>query len=335
MMRCRHDIAPRGRAAHGPLPALLVASALTAALALPARADSFARIGAANQDATGTPPGGATRSLVVGMGVVYKEKIQTSAQGSTQVLFPDSSTLNIGRNASVTIDEFVYDPKPNSGTMVATLAKGALRFVGGQISHHDGVTVKTPVATLGIRGGVASLSYPTPAKLAGADPNLAGCTGELVIGHVGAIVLRNRAGQATLRPGFATCVNGPDTPIPPPFRISDAALNIVVSLLTSGPGQNGGNPTPAPGPLIVGNTGTVHLDPPGSPPGSDPLGLLSIISGGDNTVKNRSQAGQLQTGLPPPQIVDPPPPVNTPTTTSPSTPPPVSPPPPLTVGPRD
>lgn len=326
MTRRRHPIAPC-------LAPVAAAAMLCAAVALPAHADSFAKVGAANRDATGTPPGGATRTLVVGMGVVYREKIQTSAQGSTQILFPDSSTLNIGRNATVTIDEFVYDPKANSGAMVATLAKGALRFVGGQISHHDGVTVKTPVATLGIRGGVASVSYPTPGQLAAADPHLAGCSGELVIGHVGAVVLKNRAGQTSLRPGFATCVNGPDQPIPAPFRISDGALNLLMKMLTSGPGQNGGNPTPTPSPLIVSNgIGTVRLDPPGSPPGSDPLGFLSIISGGDNTVKNRSQAGQLQNGLPPPPptTVAPPPP--TPPSTPPSTPPTT--PPILVIGPR-
>jgi len=287
---------------HRLLPALAALLALGAGAA---RADSFAKVGAANQEATGTPPGGTTRVLSVGMGVIYREKIQTSANGSTQLLFPDSSTLSIGRNASLTIDEFVWDPKAGSGSMVATLTKGALRFVGGQISHRDGVTVRTPVATVGIRGGVASISYPTPAQLAAADPNLAGCTGELVIGHHGAVVLTNQAGQVTLRAGYATCVNGPNVPIPTPFRLSDAALTLLMAILTSGPGQNGGNPSAPLGPLIVGSEiGRARLDPPGSPPGSDPLGFLTITAGGDNAARNQSQGNQVQNGLPPP----PPPP---------------------------
>jgi hypothetical protein len=43
-------------------------------------AENFGKVGAVNQDATGTPPEGSAHTLVVGAGVVYKENIQTSAQ---------------------------------------------------------------------------------------------------------------------------------------------------------------------------------------------------------------------------------------------------------------
>ena len=165
-------------------------------------AENFGKVGAVNQDAIGTPPEGSAHTLVVGAGVVYKENIQTSAQGSTQILFPDQSTLNIGRNSSLVIDEYVYDPQTNQGSMLASLTKGTMRFVGGQISHSDGVTVNTPVATLGIRGGVATVVYPISPKLAASDPNLAGCSGQMVIGHVGTLTLKNAVSEVTVRPGF-------------------------------------------------------------------------------------------------------------------------------------
>ncbi len=57
------------------------------------------------------------------------------------------------------IDKFVYDPATGTGEMVTTLAKGALRFVGGQLSHQGAATVKTPVATIGIRGGTATIAH--------------------------------------------------------------------------------------------------------------------------------------------------------------------------------
>src|ERR1700751_3001064 len=94
-------------------------------------AQTAGRVGPVNPDATGTPPGGASRTLAVGGNVVYKEKIQSSAVGSTQILFPDQSTLNVGRNSSITIDEYVYDPNAGTGKMVASVGKGVLRFVGG------------------------------------------------------------------------------------------------------------------------------------------------------------------------------------------------------------
>jgi hypothetical protein len=266
-----------------------------------ALAENFGKVGAVNQDATGTPPEGSAHTLVVGAGVVYKENIQTSAQGSTQILFPDQSTLNIGRNSSLVIDEYVYDPKTNHGTMLASLTKGTLRFVGGQISHNDGVTINTPVAALGIRGGVATVVYPVSQKLAGSDPNLAGCGGQMVIGHVGTLTLKNAVSQVTVRPGFAACVNGANIPIVAPFRISDIVLANVVSTLRSAPGQSGGASTPPAAPFIASNQiGTVILNRPVHPPGADPLGYTSIFGGGSDVVRNKSQATQLKSGVAPP-----------------------------------
>jgi hypothetical protein len=136
----------------------------TTALIPTAEAQNSGRVGAVNLDATGTPPGAGSRTLNIGTNIIYKERVQTSASGSTQIMFPDTSTLNVGRNSNIVIDEYVYDPKAGTGKMVATVSKGVMRFVGGQISHTAGVTVNTPVATLGIRGGVATVVYPIPRR---------------------------------------------------------------------------------------------------------------------------------------------------------------------------
>lgn len=132
-------------------------------------------------------------------------------------MFPDTSTLNVGRNSNIVIDEYVYDPAAGTGKMVATVSKGVMRFVGGQISHTAGVTVKTPVATLGIRGGVATVVYPIPPGFTGSDPKLAQAQGEIVIGHVGSVVIKNNVGSVIVRPGYMTWVSGPNDPIPEPF----------------------------------------------------------------------------------------------------------------------
>ena len=264
-------------------------------------AQNAGKVGAVNQDATGTPPGASSHTLVVGAGVVYKENIKTSAQGSTQILFPDQSTLNVARNSSIVIDEYVYDPKAGTGTMLASITQGALRFVGGQISHTSGVTVNTPVAALGIRGGVATVVFPITPALAATDANLAGCSGELVIGHVGRLTLKNKVSEVTIRPGFAACASGANVPITAPFRISDVALANVVSTMRSAPGQTGGATTPPAAPLIaVNGVGTAVLNHPAHPPGSDPLGLTSIFSAGSSLAQSKSQSTQLKSGVPPP-----------------------------------
>ena len=184
-----------------------------------------------------------------------------------------------------------------------------MRFVGGQISHNQGMQVKTPVATLGVRGGVVTVVYPLPASLAASDPNLAGCRGQLVIGHVGAIVLRNDVGRSTVRPGFAACVNSANEPIQEPFRVSDALLQRIMACLTSAPGQTGGVVNLPTDQMTArqGLGGTIVNDPT-RPPGSDPLGYTSIFQGGDALIRNQSQTNQTQNIIVPPAPPPPPPP---------------------------
>lgn len=287
---------------HLALASLLAALLAGAGMLSRADAQNSGRVGAVNRDATGTPPGAAARSLTIGTNVIYKERVQTSAQGSTQILFPDTSTLNVGRNSSIVIDEYVYDPNAKTGKMVATLTKGVMRFVGGQISHTAGVTVNTPVATLGIRGGVATVVYPIPPGFAGSDPNLAQAKGQIVIGHVGSVVIKNNVGSVIVRPGYMTWVSGPNDPIPEPFPIPDFLLQKIMAALTSGQGQTGGvSDLPTDQMAARLGFGKTIVTDPAKPPGTDALGYFSIFDAGNAAVKNKSQSNQTnQVNQPPP-----------------------------------
>ncbi len=120
-----------------------------------AAAQNVGTAAAVKPTSTGTPPGGSARVLEIGTDISSRERIETSSAGSLQVMFLDKTTLTIGPNSDLLIDEFVYSPGAADGQFVATLTKGALRFVGGQISHNRGAIIDTPSATIGIRGGAA------------------------------------------------------------------------------------------------------------------------------------------------------------------------------------
>jgi hypothetical protein len=272
----------------------------TTALVSYAEAQNSGRVGAVNLDATGTPPGAGTRALTIGTNVIYKERIQTSAKGSTQILFPDTSTLNVGSNSNIVIDEYVYDPAAGTGKMVASFIKVVMRFVGGQISHTAGVTVNTPVATLGIRGGVATIGYPIPQGFGAGDPNLQNASGEFVFAHVGTIVIKNNVGSVTIRPGYMTYVTGPNDPIPEPFPIPDFLLQKFMTALTSKPGQSGGvSDLPTDSMAARLGFGKTIVTDPAKPPGTDPLGYFSIFDAGNSAGKNKSQSNQTnQTNQP-------------------------------------
>jgi hypothetical protein len=138
----------------------VLAAALTMMLApIAARSDTVGSAAAVKPASTGTPPGGSARTLRPGTNIVDRERIKTSGSGSLQVMFLDKTTMTIGPNSDVVIDEFVYRPGGGGNQFVASMTKGALRFVGGQISHNQGATITTPTATIGIRGGVALVTH--------------------------------------------------------------------------------------------------------------------------------------------------------------------------------
>ena len=140
---------------------LLAAASLGAVLAISAaaRADTVGTAGAVNTTSSGTPPAGPTRLIEIGAQVVENEKIETTATGSVQVLFIDKTTLNVGPNSTLIIDRFVYNPATTKGEVALSLTKGVLRLVGGIATHTGGATVGTPIASFGVRGGIATILH--------------------------------------------------------------------------------------------------------------------------------------------------------------------------------
>ncbi len=140
---------------------LLFAASLGAVLAISAaaRADTVGTAGAVNTTSSGTPPAGPTRIIQIGTQLVENEKIETTGTGSVQVLFIDKTTLNVGPNSSLVIDRFVYNPATTRGELAISLGKGVLRVVGGVATHSEGATIRTPVAAIGLRGGIAIISH--------------------------------------------------------------------------------------------------------------------------------------------------------------------------------
>jgi hypothetical protein len=206
------------------VPAVLTATVLTVA---PAMAQQVGTATAVNPTSESTPPGGSTVTLNVGAHIVHKERIHTTPSGSTQILFNDKSSLSIAPNTNILIDEYVYNPNANSGHMLATLSEGALRYVGGKLSHQGEATIATPDATIGIRGGTATIQHSSH--------------GTKVIDQFGTMTIQNNAGTITInRPGFEVIILGLNVPPGQPIRVSEAEIAFFLQLLTSKNGQNGG-----------------------------------------------------------------------------------------------
>lgn len=138
-----------------------VFSAAAVAVVLASAAPVQAEIGvlaAVNRDMTGARPSEAARPVFINEKLVTDERIETSANGGGQVLFLDQTSLTIAPNSSIVLDRYVYDPDSQSGDISLTVARGALRLVGGRITKTSDATIKTPSATIGIRGGMGSVN---------------------------------------------------------------------------------------------------------------------------------------------------------------------------------
>lgn len=108
----------------------------------------------------GAAPGQAERSLQPRSGVLANDTIRTGPSGRSQLLFQDQTTLTVAPSSQVVLDRFVFDPEGGQGGQVGlSLTTGALRFIGGQGSRNTEAEIRTPGATLGIRGSSALVRH--------------------------------------------------------------------------------------------------------------------------------------------------------------------------------
>lgn len=113
------------------------------------------RIGVAstvNNTVTGTV-GGRTNALRAGDAVFHREVISSETGAEAQLMFVDETVFNVGSGATVTLDEFIYNPNQKAGNIVLNVTKGAFRFISGS-AQPSSYTIKTPVATIGVRGTI-------------------------------------------------------------------------------------------------------------------------------------------------------------------------------------
>lgn len=179
-----------------------------------AKAEVVGSTTAVQPDAMQTSAGGQPRALANGDPINLQDLLATSATGAAQILFADDSTLAVGPNSEVTIDEFVYDGAGGGGMMMQ-MGSGTMRYIGGHISKTDDVEINTPQGTIGIRGGMVAIEVAS----------------ETWAAHQFGILTCRAGGQTeviTTR-GFA-CILGPDgvTVVKVPKEKYDALLQALL-----------------------------------------------------------------------------------------------------------
>ena len=267
----------------------ILAAAIAAGLAA---APASARVGVTSVtdgEPVGLPPAGTERILRVGIDVQANERVTTRADDRAHVVFLDGTALTVGPNSVLVIDKYVYDPDRKAGEMALSATKGVFRFVGGSISKNSEVTIKTPSATIGIRGGIATVEVAeggaTKAHFIYGDA--------MRVTGLGATQIATRSGsEITAAPGTP--------PSPPALRPPGR------------PGANAsferpaGKPPGAPPPDgQAGSGGTPPPPPPGSntsPPTGSSTPLVRPTTASIDTALDNSSLMQKNSRVPPGQI---------------------------------
>ncbi len=87
--------------------------------------------------------------------IYNQDTVTTATNGRLQLRFTDGSRLSLGEGSQFYVEQYQYaEDTANEGRSVYKLLKGSLRTITGAISKadSDNYLLKTPIATIGVRG---------------------------------------------------------------------------------------------------------------------------------------------------------------------------------------
>src|SRR5262249_22605270 len=73
--------------------------------------------------------------LNVGDAVYKGDVIQTGTDSAVGVIFNDNTTFNLGANARMVLNDFVYTPGGAANSALFNLVQGSIAFVAGEVAH--------------------------------------------------------------------------------------------------------------------------------------------------------------------------------------------------------
>ena len=97
------------------------------------------------------PPGAGELPVAPADELVPAEALRTGEESTIEVKFIDGSELSVEALSEVVLSDYVFDPQAAASSGVINLNAGLFRFNSNKMPD-SGLQLKTPVATIGIRG---------------------------------------------------------------------------------------------------------------------------------------------------------------------------------------
>jgi len=140
-----------------------------------------------------------------GDSVFQGDVLESGPDGAVGILLADETTFSMGESGRMVLDEMIYDPGTQEGSVSLSVLQGVFTFVSGQVAKTDpdAMTLDTPVATIGIRGTQVGIDIPK-----NGDMNVVlmeeadGFVGEVVVKNDGGAQVLNGANQLTVVRGY-------------------------------------------------------------------------------------------------------------------------------------
>lgn len=112
---------------------------------------------------------GATAALKV-QDEVFKGDVLKTGQASTLgIVFDDETTFSLTANASISVDDFVYEEGGDKNAANFKFVQGTVAFVANAVAKTGDMTLSTPTATMGIRGTTGLVNVGPTGATSGSD----------------------------------------------------------------------------------------------------------------------------------------------------------------------
>lgn len=136
---------------------------------------------------------------------VQMQDTAVTAKASMRIDFIDETRVDITAHSRLLIDDFVYDPANDVGSLSIKATLGTVRYASGQIAkkYKQNVKIRTPSATIGVRGTdfimvVDELGGSMITLLPSCDTAGACFVGEIEVKTDAGFVIMNQAFQTTV-----------------------------------------------------------------------------------------------------------------------------------------
>ena len=226
--------------------------------------------------------------LQVGDPVFQGDILETGPDGAIGVVLADETTFSMAEDGRMVLDELVYDPATQEGSINLSVVQGIFTFVSGHVAKTDpdAMTIETPVATIGIRGTQVGLEIPD-------GESLRVVLMEESDGFVGEVVVMNDAGTEVMNLASEfTTINAFDlSPSPSALLDDNDLISTFASALRTLPTENSNaNDFGLQGDTLDGGNG----DDLGDLQNVDDLADFETAAGGEDAV-SEDDLGDLQT----------------------------------------